>query len=54
MEIFVIVYRSAITGMITGEVLADQHCAVKIGEQYAKVAEGGKVQILKVQPSFEI
>lgn len=49
-----LVYRSRITGSVCGEVLMDGHMAQKIGEEYSKVAEGGKVQIMKVNPPFEI
>lgn len=54
MDLFVIAYRTAHTGLITGEVLADSRQAEKIAEQYTKIAEGGKVQVMKVVPPFEI
>lgn len=54
MDLYVVAYRNAITGMITGEVLEDVHKAQKIGDQYTKIAEGGRVQIMQVSPPFEI
>ena len=52
MELYVIAYRSATTGRITGEVLEDSVQAKKIAEQYTKIAEGGCVQVMQISPPF--
>lgn len=47
-------YRNESTGLLTGEIFEDPVKAQKIGEQYSKIALGGKVGIVQINTALEV